>query len=360
MKTLDKYLMREFLQSVFAALVVLLMVMVGAAFMDVLRDIATGRMPAGMMFAQLGLVMIGWMPLILPLALMLGLLLAMSRLYRDAEMPVLASFGVGPRRLLGPLLPVIVPMVVVIALCSLWLAPWSDRYSRAMVKEANRNMLIAGLEPGKFTELPGAGNGVVYVGDMSADGSRFRRVFIYREKKGRMDVTTSSDGTVWLDGSRVRYLRLTDGFEVEGPLGAGALDYRLLQYKTNDVKMPDRDNGDVDDRIQSQPTSALLAAPARGAKAELHWRIAPPLVALALALLAIPLSRSPPRQARYGRIVTGVVGYLLAAQLMLLGKQWLGSGKIPIAFGLWWLVVPLLALALWSYFRDGNPGKWRR
>ena len=144
MKTLDKYLVREFLQSVFAALVVLLMVMVGAAFTYVLKDIATGRLPPGLIFAQLGLVMIGWMPLILPLALMLGLLLAMSRLYRDAEMPVLASVGVGPRRLLGPLLTVVAPMVAVIALCSLWLAPWSDRYSRAMVKEANRNMLIAG------------------------------------------------------------------------------------------------------------------------------------------------------------------------------------------------------------------------
>ncbi len=359
MKTLDKYLVREFLQSVFAALVVLLMVMVGAAFTYVLKDIATGRLPPGLIFAQLGLVMIGWMPLILPLALMLGLLLAMSRLYRDAEMPVLASVGVGPRRLLGPLLPVILPMVAVIALCSLWLAPWSDRYSRAMVKEANRNMLIAGLEPGKFTQLPGA-NGVVYVGDMSDDGSRFRRVFIYREKKGRMDVTTSSDGTVWLDGSRARYLRLNDGFEVEGPLGPTGLDYRLLHYKTNDVKMPDRDNGDVDDRIQSLPTTTLMATPGRATRAELNWRIAPPLVALALALLAIPLSRSPPRQARYGRIVTGVVGYLLAMQMMLLGKQWIGSGKIPMALGLWWLVVPLLVLAFWAYFRDGNPGRARR
>src|SRR5580765_5223406 len=225
-------------------------------------------------------------------------------------MPVLASVGMGPRRLLGPLLTVIAPMVAVIALCSLWLAPWSDRYSRAMLQEANRNMLIAGLEPGKFTALPG-GNGVVYVGDMSADGSRFGRVFIYREKKGRVDITTSADGSLWLDGSRARYLRLANGFEVEGPLNASTLDYRLLQYKTNDVKMPDRDNGDVDDRIQSQPTTTLLATPGRGYKAELNWRIALPLVALALAMLAVPLSRSPPRQARYGRIVTGVVGYLL-------------------------------------------------
>ena len=50
--------------------------------------------PAGLLLSQLGLRLIDFLPLILlPLALMLGLLLAIGRLYRDSEMPVLASIG---------------------------------------------------------------------------------------------------------------------------------------------------------------------------------------------------------------------------------------------------------------------------
>ena len=90
MQQLDRYLFREFAQATFAALVVLLMVSLGGVFADVLGDIARGRVPAAMMLSQLGLQVIRYLPLILPLGMMLGLLLAVGRLYRDSEMPVIA------------------------------------------------------------------------------------------------------------------------------------------------------------------------------------------------------------------------------------------------------------------------------
>ena len=114
MQQLDRYLFREFAQATFAALVVLLMVSLGGVFADVLSDIARGRVPAAMMLSQLGLQVIRYLPLILPLGMMLGLLLAMGRLYRDSEMPVLTSIGVGPARLLRPLLLLVLPVVLVI------------------------------------------------------------------------------------------------------------------------------------------------------------------------------------------------------------------------------------------------------
>ena len=46
MQTLDRYLVREFAQTIFATLIVLLIVMVGGAFVDVLGDITRGRLPA--------------------------------------------------------------------------------------------------------------------------------------------------------------------------------------------------------------------------------------------------------------------------------------------------------------------------
>ena len=111
MPKLDTYLFREFAQATFAALVVLMVVSLGGVFADVLKDIAGGKVPAGMMLAQLGLQLLNYLPLILPLGLMLGLLLAVGRLYRDAEMPIFSSIGVGPRRLLRPLLMLVVPVV---------------------------------------------------------------------------------------------------------------------------------------------------------------------------------------------------------------------------------------------------------
>lgn len=355
MPQLDRYLLREFAQATFASLVVLLMVSVGGLFANVLAQIASGRIPAGLLLSQLGLQTLRYLPLILPLGLLLGLLLAVGRMYRDAEMPVLTSIGVGPGRLLRPLLMVTLPVVAVIALCSLWLGPWAKATSGRLIAESSRNLLVAGLEPGRFTELPGGG-GVVYVGSMSADGTRLGRIFVYRQSGDRLDVTTSRTGHTSREKER-RYLRLEDGFRVEGPMETGR-DFRLMRYSSNDLLLPDPEsNREVAKDPQAMSTLALLRDSRPQATAQVHYRIAPPLLALAFALLAVPLARSPPRQARYGRMLLGFLAYLVGMNLTILGTEWLASGKLPMAAGLWWLVLPLLGLSTWMYFSDGRLGR---
>lgn len=351
MPQLDRYLFREFAQSTFAALVILLIVSLGGVFADVLGDIARGRVPAAMMLSQLGLQVLNYLPLILPLGLMLGLLLAVGRLYRDSEMPVLTATGVGPRRLLRPLLMLVVPVVAAIAACSLWLGPWAERFSKRMIDEGNRSLLVAGLEAGRFVELPGGG-GVVYVGAMSNDGTSMGRVFVYQQEGDRLDVTTARSGRLSVEGAE-RYLSLDQGFRVEGPLGAGR-DFRMMHYQSNELRLPDGEQKAREDDPELAPTLALLGDPRREANAQLHFRMAPPLLALAFALLAVPLARSPPRQARYGRILLGFLAYIVGMNFMLLGTEWLADGTLPRAVGLWWLVLPLLATALWMYFDDGR------
>jgi lipopolysaccharide export system permease protein len=360
MPKLDRYLFGEFLQATFAAGVVLMIVAFGGVFTKVLGDMAAGRVPVGMLLPQLGLVMVNWMPLILPLAMMLGLMLAMGRLYRDSEMPVIAAVGVGPRRLLKPLLLLVLPLVLVVAACSLWLGPWADRVSKEMINQANRNLIVAGLQPGAFTELPGGG-GVVFVGSMSPDGSKFSRVFVYRQSEDRLDVTTSNDGEVTVDEEGARHVTLNNGFEVEGPLqDNGELDYRLMSYQRNVIAMPEGGRKYDDDDPEMLSTPALLGDKRPEANAQLHRRIAPPLLALAFALMAIPLARSMPRQARYGSVMMGFLGYMIGMFLMLLGTKWLEDGKVSAYLGLWWLVVPLLAFASWLYFTDGRMRRPRK
>ncbi|CAG4976825.1 LPS export ABC transporter permease LptF [Novilysobacter luteus] len=351
MLKLDRYLLSEFAQSTFAALVVLLIVSVGGVITDVLKDIASGRLPAGLMLSQLGLVLLNWLPLILPLALMLGMMLGVGRLYRDSEMPVIAASGVGPTRLLKPVLMLVVPVVLVVGACSLWLGPMAEGISRKMINEANRNLVVSGLEPGSFTELPGGG--VVYVGAMSADGSQFRRVFIYRRSDDRLDVTTANAGALSVDAEGERYLELADGFQVEGPADDG-LDYRLMRYATNEVRLPAGEERYDPNDPEMMPTTRLLGDPRPEAKAQLHFRLAPPFLTLAFGLMAVPLARSTPRQARYGRVMMGFLAYLVGIQMALMGRDWLETGRIAPALGLWWLVLPLLVFALWLYFTDGR------
>jgi lipopolysaccharide export system permease protein len=351
MPKLDRYLFREFTQSFLATLIILLMVSVGGVMADLLGDVAEGKVPARLLLSQLGLQFINYMPYIIPLALMLGLLLAFSRLYRDSEMAVLTAAGIGPRRLLKPLMLLVVPVVVVVGLCSLWLGPWALRTAQHMLDHANRSLVVSGLDAGKFTVL--SSGAVVYVSAISPDGTGLSRVFMHRAEDNRVDVVTARRGQMFFEGERDRYLRLEEGFRVEGPAGPG-LDYRLIRYKSNEVALPDRaDTLDKDDPALL-PTPQLLGDPRPDANAQLHARLTPPLLALAFALLTLPLSRSSPRQTRYGRVMLGFLAYLVGISLMINGTQLLADGKLPGLAGLWWLTLPLLAVAGWLYLRDGK------
>ena len=228
-----------------------------------------------------------------------------------------------------------------------------------MVVEANKNLLVAGLEPGRFTMM--SNGGVAYTGSMSSDGTKLGRVFVYRERGERMDVATARSGELYRDqGARV--LALIDGFRVEGPLAGKRLDYRLMRYARNEMQLPRADDLRPSDDPAFKPFGQLLGDPSPAANAQLHWRIAPPLLAFAFVLLSVPLSRSSPRQARYGSILLAFLAYMAGVFMMLLGTQWLANGTLPPAAGLWWLVAPMLALGVWLYLRDGRVAKpwWSR
>ena len=98
----------------------------------------------------------------------------------------------------------------------------------------------------------------------------------------------------------------------------------------------------------------LLGDRSPKARAELHARLTPPLLALAFAMMTLPLGRSSPRQARYGRMMLGFLAYIVGTNLMFIGANAIAKGSIPPFLGLWWLSLPLLAAALWFYFNDGR------
>lgn len=348
---IERYLWREFLGAFVATLVVLMLVSFGGIVVDLLSEISRGQMPAGLLLSQLWLRVITFAPLILPLALFLGLLIGIGRLYRDSEMAVLFSIGMGPRQLLRPVALLALPVVGVIALTSLWGGPLAERRSQAMIAEANRSLLVAGLEAGRFIEIPGGG--VLYVGDLSSDGTRFGRMFMHSEDAdGAVNVITARQGELFFDGDLERYIRLDDGFRVEGM--PGGVEFRLMRFERNEIQAPDRAQTLESDDVRLAPISALVGSRDTEARAELHWRLGSPLLAALLAIAAIPLARTEPRQPRYGQLMLALLGYLLYTNLMLIGRSWIADGVVPPWSGLWWVHLPALVLVAWLLWGDGR------
>jgi len=362
LRIVDRYLLRELGSNFLAATFILLLIVVGTAVADLLAKIARGRIPADLLFTLIALRSVDALTVLMPLAVFLGVLLAYGRLWRDSEMAVLQSSGLDLGGVARPLVLLIVPTMILLATISFWLAPSAVRLSQTLLEEANRSLIIAGLEPGRFIELPGK-DGEIYVGEMSSDGTNFKRMFVENERvetaegkdkgKTKIDVITATHGYLYHDADGVgRYLALLDGFRVEGKLGDD--DYRLMRFARNDIKLPDNENDDNDTAAKrSAPTRVLFRNPDDPVmRAEIHWRLAAPLSALVLTLLALPLSKSSPREPRYARLLVAVLAWWVFNTGLGLGRSWISQGKLAPGFGFWWVYLPTIAVAAWLIWQS--------
>jgi lipopolysaccharide export system permease protein len=133
----------------------------------------------------------------------------------------------------------------------------------------------------------------------------------------------------------------------------------MMRFEKNEIRVPDRDAKDSDD-LSSVSTITLLKSGKPAAIAEIHWRLAMPIFVTILALFAVPLARSEPRQSRYGGVLIAILVYIIGIALIFVGTAMIANDRIPGWFGLWWLHIPLLAMAIWLYRTDGQiPGPKR-
>lgn len=353
---LDRYLLREFIAGTLAAAVVLLVIFTGSLFADAVNKVATGQLPGGVLFTVFGLHMVSAMQTLLPMSMFLGMLLALGRMYRDSEMHVLSASGFGPKGLLKPAAILGIGVAVVVALVALWLAPLATHISRDEVDKANRSVIAAGLEAGRFTSLTGGG-GIMFANSISPDGTRLGKLFVESEQTGkdgvtRISVVTAAHGELFHEGQQDnRYIVLHDGHRYDIRLGQD--NWRLMRFQRSDIALspPSKDNGG-DDPENVRSTVSLIGDTDPAARAELQWRIAVAFGPLVLAMLALPMARQAPRSSPVGRILIAVLAYLIIMNLVTLARSFIASGKLPAPVGMWWVLLPVLAGAAWAYARQ--------
>ncbi|HEX7370543.1 MAG TPA: LPS export ABC transporter permease LptF [Rhodanobacteraceae bacterium] len=352
---LDRYILREFLLSALAAIIVLLVIFTGSTFADIANKVATGRLPGAVMFTVLGLNLVNTLQALLPMGMFLGMLLALGRMYRDSEMHVLFASGFGPKGLLKPAAVFGIGAAIVAGVVALWLGPWAARASDAEVEQANRSVIAAGLEAGRFTSLPDHG-GILFANTVSPDGTRLGKLFVESEhvKDGvtTLSIITADHGNLFHEGQEDnRFIALHDGHRYDLRLGQD--NWRLMQFQRNDIALssPASDNSGNDTQSE-RTTASLIGDHDPAARAELQWRIAIPIAPLVLAMLALPLARQGPRTSPIGRILIGVLAVLIIELLMTLARELIQSGKVAAPVGMWWVLVPVFAAAAWVYARQ--------
>ena len=93
-----RYLFSEVSKSFMAVAIVLTLIFVSGRFVKYLAEVAAGTISSEVLFSIMLFRLPGFMEMILPLALFMGIMLALGRLYVESEMVVLLACGISKRR----------------------------------------------------------------------------------------------------------------------------------------------------------------------------------------------------------------------------------------------------------------------
>jgi lipopolysaccharide export system permease protein len=353
-RTLDRYVLREVALSWLAVTGVLGAILVSNQLAQVLGQAAERGYPRAVILRLIGLMSIQNGTLLIPIGLLLGIALALGRLYHDSEMAALRACGVGPGAVLRPIAVLAAGVTVAVAWLVLDTAPRAFARAQDIQKEALRSAEFGMLEPGKFHSFS-RGRAVLYAESADPDGT-LRRVFLQRRDGIHVEIVLADRARhlVSEDGD-VHTLVLYDGERFEG--SPGLAEMRRVRFAEHGipVRVAAQAGGPV--RVEGRPTGDLLADGGRPARAEFEWRLSLPLMVVVLTLLAVPLSELQPRQGRYARIGVVLLVFFIYSNLLSAARTWFEKGTVPEFLGLWWPHLLVLAVAAVLWWRRAPP-RW--
>ncbi|MBS0394974.1 MAG: LPS export ABC transporter permease LptF [Proteobacteria bacterium] len=354
MGTVDRYVLREVGLSWLAVTGVLLAILVSNQLAQVLGQAAERGYPREVILGLIGLMSIQNGTYVIPVGLLLGIVLALGRLYHESEMAALRACGVGPAQLLRPVSVLAVAVAALLAWLALAAAPRSFERAQAIQREAIRAAEFGMLEPGKFHTFA-RGSAVFYAEAADSDGT-LRRVFLQRRVADRVEIVLADRARHLVqEGGALHVLVLQDGERYEVVPGDPAV--RRVHFAEHGI--PVRLGGPTSGpaRVETRPTLELMADPERAAQAEFQRRVSLPLMALVLALLAVPLSELRPRQGRYARIGLVILVYFVYANLLSAAQTWIEKGWVAPQVGVWWTHALVLCVAGVLWWRH-SPPRW--
>jgi lipopolysaccharide export system permease protein len=237
-----------------------------------------------------------------------------------------------------------VPLAAIVAWIAMDVGPRALSEVERIAAEARRAADLSSIEPGRFTEI-GSADAVVYGESVSAGGVMHNVFMQRRGADGSVEVVVAEQGEqIVSDDPDARMLVLTHGRRYEGV--PGTTQFRVVEFREHGIPFHLPGLETAEPLAEARPLAALLGARDVQSMAELQWRLSVPIATLLLAFIAVPLSRSQPRDGRYGRLAIGLLIFIVYFNLLSAAKAWLESGQMPPALGLWWVHGGLLALGL--------------
>ena len=361
-RTVDRYVLREVLAPFLLGVGVLTFALVVARVLKLIEMVVNHGVSFLEIMKLLGLIVPGFLELILPMAVLLGALLGFGRLSGDLELTAARACGISLYRLA---IPVMIFATAAWAASS-WLAftarPWAMVHLRAELFDITRTEASDGLKEKIFNK---AFTGLaVYVEHIEPPGTHLKGVLISDARNPAQPSTIIAKNGLLLPDERQKFLtlRLLDG-SIFG-LDVHSATTHLTSFDVYDITItPGEALGVYRHFTEEMSPHELRSAIEAGRRAnkrdylaetEMARKFTVPFAAMLFAMLGITMGLKPARggqSERFGLSVALFFGYYI---LMRAGQSFAESGKLNAYLAMGFPDVVFAVLAVSMFYRSAT------
>ncbi|MFP6627326.1 MAG: LPS export ABC transporter permease LptF [Deltaproteobacteria bacterium] len=368
-KILQRYLAVEIGGSFLAGLSIFTFILLIARILD-LMDLVLSRGVPGLEVVKLfALILPSFLELTIPMAMLLGVVVAFGRLSSDGELTALRASGISVAQMIGPVVQLAAVVTVIALALAIFVRPWANRKVEDTVYEIAKTRATAALREKVFnTDFGGM---VIYVDTIDEDNTLGGIMLSdQRDSYRRTTVLASKGRIVPNEARRTVYLQLTDGTSLSFHGGQGSYDktdFATLEVNLDLDRQLKTSGGGTHSSKPSQMTWQQLLASRKARLAigdaaieetvEIHRKFSLAAASMLLALLGIPLGMQKSRSVR-ARGMAVSIGVILLYYLMMSGSITMARRAVTDAAVAIWLPNAVLAVAaVWMLVR-ATRGRW--
>jgi lipopolysaccharide export system permease protein len=341
-------LLQELVSTATGAFLILVGIVIAQRAGYLIQLAAKGILPNDAITTLLGFNMVKFLPMLLSLTLFLSILMTLSRWYRDSEMVIWFSAGLSINSWIRPVMTFAIPIIALISILSLLIMPWATNKGDDFRTQLESRDDLASISPGVFKESSSAER-VFFIESFDELGNIVKNIFVQSIQHQQLGIIVASEGRRMAEKNGDNFLIMQHGRRYQGTRGTA--DFSTTEFEKYAIRVEPAEVKQEPTRTMSKSTKELFISTNNANSAELQWRLAIPISALILGLLAIPLSAVDPRAGRSANFALALVIYMIYNNLLSIMQAWVTQGKVYASVGLWPVHLLFLILTIYMFYR---------
>ncbi|MGE5358162.1 MAG: LptF/LptG family permease [Bacteroidales bacterium] len=342
LRIIDRYLIREIIPP-FA---IVLLVFTFMLLMDPIMGIADKLISKGVAFSVVVRVLPTLFPqalaVTIPMALLVGLLIALGRLSEDREWVALQACGVSVYRLLAPIALLAALAWAATSYVLLQALPDANQAFREITIPVVMSQAESDIKPRVFFQnFP---NAVLYVRDVQPDG-KWRDVFMWDARSGEPTVMFAKTGQMVIDRRKrtvqmvleqgTQHSGTADKYQVNDFKGQSTLSLdpsTVFSLEKVDKGANEMTIGELKARVEQLRKQGL---PAIDEPMSLQQKFSIPVACLVFALLGLGLGVSSRKDGKMASFILGIAVIFVYYIIMYTARAGAKAQQIPAWLAMW-------------------------